>query len=295
MLASWRLEAQPDCKNAALFMAGVAMNKFKKWYSVPEAAALLRQAFEEPVTERDVLDRINDGDLPVWFNATGQYAVDVYPGFDYYPDPKQNLLFPLVDHPSPEQVVLLRRGFRECLLDGSDYVQVLNGRYRLANVLRDDMIDFAGEQKAKTHFIHGMMVYDDDGETLLKIVRRIPDADPVSENVCNFVAAHTETPFPSADLLIASEDLLATIAPPETMGTRERDTMLMQIGALALALAERASAYKRGGKPNASRISDDVAEIVAAVPEAKTHGLSSVNFRNNISTGLSLLRREGNS
>ncbi|MDB5788212.1 hypothetical protein [Caballeronia mineralivorans] len=269
------------------------MNKFKKWYSVPEAAALLRQAFEEPVTERDVLDRIDDGDLPVWFNAAGHYAVELHLGCIYYPDPAQNPLFPLVDHPSAEQLALLRCGSGECMLDSSDYVQVLNGRYRLANVLRDDMIDFAGEQKAKTHFIHGMMVYDDDGETLLKIVRRMPDADPVSENVCNFVAAHTETPFPSADLLIASEDLLATIAPPETpetMGTRERDTMLMQIGVLALVVAEHAGVYQLGDKPNVKRVSDTAKELVDRLPDANTRGLSSANFRTNIGKGISLVK-----
>jgi hypothetical protein len=155
------------------------------------------------------------------------------------------------------------------------------------------MIDFAGEQKAKTHFIHGMMVYDDDGETLLKIVRRMPDADPVSENVCNFVAAHTETPFPSADLLIASEDLLATIAPPETpetMGTRERDTMLMQIGVLALVVAEHAGVYQLGDKPNVKRVSDTAKELVDRLPDANTRGLSSANFRTNIGKGISLVK-----
>ena len=280
----------------------LTMNHFKKWYSVTEAAALLRQVFEgEPVTERDLLDRINDGELPAWFNATGHYAIELYPGCSYFPDPKQNPAFPLIDHPQEEQLTLLRRGFGECQLEGSDTVQVLTGQFRLTGMSREDMVPFPGEQKASIRFLHGLQVYGEDRETIFKIVRRITGTNPGSQKVSDFVVAHSEAPFSSADLLIASEDLRAMIAPPappappETMGTGERDTLLKQIGAIALLLSERASVYKRGGKPNPTRISAAVAEIVAEVPEAKTHGLSSVNLRNNISTGLSLLRREGNS
>ncbi|HEX7936756.1 MAG TPA: hypothetical protein VF573_27295 [Paraburkholderia sp.] len=114
------------------------MNRLKKWYSVAEAAALLRQVSEDAVTERDVLERINAGELDVWLEVMGSYAVEVYRGCPYYPDPARNPLFPFVDNPQGERLALLRRG-RECLLDGSDTVDVLTGRYRLASLPRKDM------------------------------------------------------------------------------------------------------------------------------------------------------------
>lgn len=79
------------------------MNRFKQWYSVNEAAALLARMSDEPVTERDVLDRVNSGELPAWFDAQGHYAVEVYPGCHYYADPRQNPLVKAVGIPQLAQ------------------------------------------------------------------------------------------------------------------------------------------------------------------------------------------------
>ncbi|HEX7936755.1 MAG TPA: hypothetical protein VF573_27290 [Paraburkholderia sp.] len=139
------------------------------------------------------------------------------------------------------------------------------------------------------HFADGFLVYDDDGETILKIVRRLPGSNPTSTNVCDFFA-DVETPAPSADLRIASGDLFALItAPAPATGERERDTLLRQIGVLALLLSEKAKVYQRGGKPNARQTASAVTEMAAALPEANAHGLSPTNIRKNISKGIALL------
>ncbi|MEX3852648.1 hypothetical protein AB3X94_01030 [Paraburkholderia sp. BR10923] len=268
------------------------MNRFKKWYSVSEAAALLRQVFEEAVTERDVLDRINAGELGAWLDATGCYAVEVAPGCVYYPDPARNPLFPCVQNPQGEQLAALRRG-SEDLFEVKDTVEVLTGHYRLADLPRDDVLYFDGPEKASIHFAHGFLVRADDGKTTLKIVRRLPAARPDSRNACDFFA-DIKTPASSADLRIAAEDLLAIISSPqpaEQTGTRERETLLRQLGALALLLSAKASLYRRGDRPNARQIAAAVADMADALPDADRHGLSSANIRKNISEGVSLLER----
>jgi hypothetical protein len=268
------------------------MNRFKKWYSVSEAAALLRQVFEEAVTERDVLDRINAGELGAWLDAAGCYAVEVALGCSYYPDPARNPLFPGVQDPQAEQLAALRRG-SDGLLEVNETVEVLTGRYRLASLPRDDVLYAPGLEKASIHFAHGFLVHAHDGETILKIVRRLPGANPDSWNACDFFAG-IETPAPSADLRISAEDLLAIIRSPqpaEQTGTRERETLLRQLGALALLLSAKSSLYRRGDKPNARQIAAAVADMADALPDADRHGLSSANLRKNISEGVSLLER----
>ncbi|MEX3896322.1 hypothetical protein AB4Y34_12735 [Paraburkholderia sp. BR10954] len=257
-----------------------------------EAAALLRQVFEEAVTERDVLERVNTGELGAWLDATGCYAVEVAYVCFYYPDPTRNPLFPCVQNPQVEQLEAMRCG-DEGLLEVNDTVEVLTGHYRLAKLTRDDILYFPGPEKASIHFAHGFLVHADDGETILKIVRRLPGASPDSWNACDFFA-DIETPAPSADLRIAAEDLHAIIRSPQPAdqtGTRERETLLRQLGALALLLSARASLYRRGDRPNARQVAAAVADMADALPDADRHGLSSANIRKNISEGVSLLER----
>ncbi|TDY26128.1 hypothetical protein B0G81_6633 [Paraburkholderia sp. BL6665CI2N2] len=273
------------------------MSSFKKWYTVAEAAALLQRMCEEPITERDVLDRINAGELTAWIDARGRYAVRINPGCIYFTDPSQNPFFPLIEKPSPDQLALLKRG-SEVWFDGDETVSVLTGRHRFANVDRSDLVSGPGAdtQHSSIHLLYGHLVYDDDGETILKLVRRLPNSDPASFDVSNFIA-DIELPAPSADLQIASADLFALVASPPmpatsvTIGARERETLLKQIGVLALLLSEKAGIYRRGGKPNAKQIGDAVAKIMEALPDANTRGMSSTSVRNSISAGLSLLER----
>ena len=72
---------------------------------------------------------------------------------------------------------------------------------------------------------------------------------------------------------------------------RERDTLIKQIGAMALVAAERSGRYQRGGLPNASAIAEAVGALVQAMPDANAHGLSSASIRKNIGDGLGLLKK----
>ncbi|MGB0221307.1 MAG: hypothetical protein ACPGJF_18370 [Sinimarinibacterium flocculans] len=72
----------------------------------------------------------------------------------------------------------------------------------------------------------------------------------------------------------------------------ERDKLLRQIGALAMVLAEKGAAYRRGSKPNASRIAEAALECVEALPDARLRGLKDSAFRDSISAGIRLLEGE---
>lgn len=71
--------------------------------------------------------------------------------------------------------------------------------------------------------------------------------------------------------------------------TTERNTLLKQIGAISLALAEQSKKYKRGEKPNALQIATVVGEIVDALPGANTAGVGASSIRESIRQGIELL------
>jgi hypothetical protein len=78
------------------------------------------------------------------------------------------------------------------------------------------------------------------------------------------------------------------------LSEKKEATLLKQIGALALAIANKSTAYKIGEKPNMAAIADAAINAVETL-SAKTHdnlnvhGLSSSNIRGNIKKGLDLL------
>ncbi|MFS8975033.1 hypothetical protein PO002_11075 [Cupriavidus necator] len=82
-------------------------------------------------------------------------------------------------------------------------------------------------------------------------------------------------------------------APPDeatsALSTRERESLKKQVAALALALAERSNKYKNGERPNGSQIAEAVSEILEALPDARTHGLSKSAIRASIKAGIDLL------
>ena len=73
------------------------------------------------------------------------------------------------------------------------------------------------------------------------------------------------------------------------LATMERNTLLRQIGALSLALAEQSKKYKRGEKPNGLQIANFAGEIVDALPGANTAGLGVSSVRESIRQGIELL------
>lgn len=76
---------------------------------------------------------------------------------------------------------------------------------------------------------------------------------------------------------------------PMPLATTERHTLLKQIGALSLALAEQSKKYKRGEKPNGLQIANVAGEIVDALPGANTAGLGVSSIRESIRQGIELL------
>lgn len=79
------------------------------------------------------------------------------------------------------------------------------------------------------------------------------------------------------------------IGTEKPLTTSERNTLLKQIGALSLALAERSSKYKRGDKPNALQIATLTIEVVDALPGANATGVGTSNIRESIRQGIELL------
>jgi hypothetical protein len=73
------------------------------------------------------------------------------------------------------------------------------------------------------------------------------------------------------------------------LASPERNTLLKQIAALSLVLAEKSNRYKRGGKPNALQIAKDTVEILDALPDADTRGVGSSSIRESIHAGIELL------
>lgn len=73
------------------------------------------------------------------------------------------------------------------------------------------------------------------------------------------------------------------------LSTTERNTLLKQIGALSLSLAEQSNKYKRGEKPNVLQIAIVAGEIIDALPSANAAGVGASNLRENIRQGIDLL------
>jgi len=76
---------------------------------------------------------------------------------------------------------------------------------------------------------------------------------------------------------------------PSTLSNKERQSLQKQVAALAVALAERSNKYKIGDRPNGNQISEAVSEVLEALPDAKTHGVSKSALRASIKAGVDLL------
>jgi hypothetical protein len=86
-----------------------------------------------------------------------------------------------------------------------------------------------------------------------------------------------------------SSSLDRKAAASKPLSNSERDTLQKQLGALALALAEKNKRYKRGSRPNANQIAMLARELVDALPNANRRGVSKDHLREAITAGLKLL------
>lgn len=69
----------------------------------------------------------------------------------------------------------------------------------------------------------------------------------------------------------------------------ERDKLLRQIGALALAVAAKGGKYTKGGRPNVSQITKAVLEVIDALEDKNAAGVGDSSLRTSIGKGLDLL------
>ncbi|WP_175829627.1 hypothetical protein [Burkholderia cepacia] len=274
------------------FAAGLAMREFgsfKRWFTVTQAANLLRESFAEDITDSDVLDHVYAGQIPVWWDATARYAIPVARGchcFGAHPDP------------SLAGMGRQRSGAeRELWFHQSERVQLLEGVYRIAfDARRDRQEIFDGDRLGKIEFTDGILLLDQDNDSLLQVLRRMPSRPAGSNSVRDFIV---DLEFPSPDTFrISSADLRSLLnddrtgtdaSVPSDLGDRERTSLHKQIGALALALASASNRYRKGDDPNSSRIAEAVTDILDALPDAKRQGTGSSSIRASIKAGLDLL------
>ena len=85
------------------------------------------------------------------------------------------------------------------------------------------------------------------------------------------------------------QDETMDVAEEKPLATTERNTLLRQIGALSLALAEQSNKYKRGERPNGLQIANAAGEIVDALPSANSAGTGGSSIRESIRQGIELL------
>jgi hypothetical protein len=99
-------------------------------------------------------------------------------------------------------------------------------------------------------------------------------------------------------MVVLAEDLerfqqnSASISKPATLTENERGKLLKQIASLALLLSEKSNKYKRGEKPIASRLAEDVGLIFDAFEFEGKKGAGNSELRDSIAKGVKLLLDE---
>ncbi|MDH6150491.1 MULTISPECIES: hypothetical protein [Paraburkholderia] len=183
----------------------------------------------------------------------------------------------------------------------SEVVSILEGRFQLyfdGLVRRKEV--FEGERKGRVIFEDGILLHGVDGdgnECVLQLLRQIPGRPPGSNRATDFMVdlefpSENEFQFDRASLVHLHKNYhVADSTPEDILGERERETLLRQVGALAMVIAARLGRYQRGGKPNAKQIADAASEILNQLPDANRHGLSPSSIRANIKTGIDLINR----
>ena len=224
----------------------MAIGSFKYWYTIEEAAKVCADNLAEPITASDIIDKVNYQELRAWFDGTGRYARTVYPASHYKPDTKKNpfAAHGMVDYLSPRNKPILG----------------LMGYYEIYTGPRSGMVIFVpvDDATADAHWNGGNLILDHDGETLLQIVRRKPDAHIGSRTAIDFIPDTSR--LPRDRIWIATEDLRALLEPqlePETrlsldLGVVERKALRNLVAAMAIKNYE----YEPGKKQKKGVISE---------------------------------------
>ncbi|KVN27344.1 hypothetical protein WJ63_14335 [Burkholderia pyrrocinia] len=267
------------------------LGSFKRWFTVAQAASVLRESFGEDITEIDVLDRVYAGEIAVWWDATGRYAMPIARGSHCFGIRPNQTMLAQGRRLSPAQ--------REFWSPLSDHVRLLDGFHRIAfNARKDRQEIFDGNQSGRIVYADGILLLDADGESLLQVFQRMPSRPAGSSNARDFIV---DLDLPPPDTFrIGSSDLRRLMQPDSEgeaesnlagLGDGERSSLQKQIGSLALALAVASNRYAKGsGYPNPAKIAEAVGEILDSLPDdVKRQGTGSSSLRASIKAGLTLL------
>lgn len=253
-------------------MAMRKLYKFKRWYSIDEAAARLSMTLSETVTADDIIQLAAEGHIKShWFLNGDYFARPAILYCSYEPGETRGTV---LSYPIEDEFTIQLSGI--CWLP-----------VELCTSWGWWLLTFIGKGGESGSFC-GAIVIDESGCTWELIEPKTGDffhfprrdeivltAESIEEFEQNAASVQTTQIGPAADT---------------GLGAKERESLLKQIGALAALLSTYSNAYKRGGRPNASQIASAVGTLVEQMPDANLHGLGQSNIRGNITEGLSLLR-----
>jgi hypothetical protein len=155
---------------------------FKYWYTLSEAAQVAAAKLGEPITDSDIIDRINYDELPAWCDGTGHYARHVFPACYFNPNAAHDRSYghEMVDY----------------IFSTSAPIFGLMGYYRIYNGTRSGMVIFKpiDETKAEALWNGGLLLLDHDGESLVQVVRRNSEVNSESRNPTDFLPYHVAVP-----------------------------------------------------------------------------------------------------
>lgn len=227
---------------------------FKYWYTIDEAAQVAAQKVGEPITASDIVDKINYGELRAWFDGTGRYSRQVYLASHYEPDVKQD---PLATHGAVGYLSLVK-----------EPITGLMGYYEIYTGPRSGKVIFVpvDETTADAHWDGGNLLLDHDGESLLQVVRRKPEAHISSRFGPDFRVDHSK--LPRDKIWIAAEDLRAlleddaeAVQPSPDLSATERNALHKLLAAMAIKSYEYEPGKKRQKKGVISGIQEHLKDL----------------------------------
>jgi hypothetical protein len=302
--------------------------KLKEWLTVAEAAARLSGVFEEKVTEADILRLALDRKLTLSIRFKDDVVIRPCKLLRHDEVALKDAVETVSDFSTNEgrQINCKKLDIDDdqCLVfDGE--MAISDGLWDLPMIGNEKYIiedrcshlsggAFAGDgchagiliskngltAQLQVHFIHSKhhwMPTDSVVSTLYKKIVLVKDVitEMSRPREMNYIPAY-ELPY-SAELVVSSaafrdfEDSIFgnSSSPPTLLATTERHTLLKQIGALSLVLAEQTKKFKRGEKPNGLQIANAAGEIVDALPGANSAGIGASSIRESIRQGIELL------
>lgn len=282
------------------------LHTLKKWYTVQDAAKRLSITLGEPIEPCDILALMADRELKVFWFVQDLYAVEVAPvtWIRVPGDP----VFDLSARLDPEKFANVKAIYAEDLAAQSDLAQRLHGLYLIEDDVckasSDWITSLATGKGGEKITLDGTLLVDDDGR-LWKLLSRFDESvirtrkgEPLPYNhIRNF---HPSTDRPDSGEVVVSRaemerfearfaEPTGPASEPDIISTKERVSLQKQVAALATLLAEKSAKYRRGERPNAKAIADEVALLLDAMPDVNRHGVGASNIRASISTGIDLL------